>query len=118
MFGNKENHKKWGFCVYEDNGSIRNDLEMHPSGRDGGRTVVVVDEFSKSPLLDGSKQTVDDIERVRGNGVVIEDSFEKLANNDIFAESCGGMRRDAAISHEGAMTTWRMVENPHFTSRW
>ena len=33
----------------EDSASIGNDLEMRPSGRDGGRMVVVMDESSKSP---------------------------------------------------------------------
>lgn len=44
----------------EDSGSIRNDLEIHPSGRNEGPTVVVVDESSKSPFIDGSGQFVDD----------------------------------------------------------
>ena len=77
----------------EDSGSISNDLEMRPSGRNGGRTVVVVDESSKSPLFDGGEQTVDDKERVGGNGVAIEESCEKSANNDIFVESLDEERR-------------------------
>jgi hypothetical protein len=55
--------------------------------------MVVVDESSKSPLLEGGEQTVDDMERVGGNGGAIEESCEKPENNDIFVESCGGMRR-------------------------
>ena len=77
----------------KDSGSISNDLEMRPSGRNGGHTVVVMDESSKSPLLDGGKETVDDMERVGGNGVVIEGLCEKSANNDISDGSCGKMRR-------------------------
>ena len=77
----------------EDSGSINNDLEMRPSGRDGGRTIVVMDESSKSPLLDGGKQTVDDTGRVGGDEVVIEESCETSANNDIVDGSSGGMRR-------------------------
>ena len=77
----------------EDSGSINNDLEMHPSGRDGGRTVVMMDKSSKSPLLDSGKQTVDGMERVGGNGVVIDESCEKSANNDGLDGSWGGMQR-------------------------
>ena len=84
MFGNKVNHKNIDIVFMEDNGSISNDLEMHPSGRDGGHTVVVMDEFSKPPLLEGGKKIVDDIERVGGNGVFIEESCENPSNNDIF----------------------------------
>ena len=35
--------------------NIRNDLEMRPNGKNEGPTVVVVDEYSKSPLFDGSR---------------------------------------------------------------
>ena len=77
----------------EESGSISNDLEMRPSGRNGGQTVLVMDESSKSPLLDDGKQTVDDTVQVGGNEVVIEESSEKLANNDIVDGNSGGMRR-------------------------
>jgi hypothetical protein len=43
----------------EDSRSIRNDLEMRPSGRNGGRMVVVVDESSKQPLLNDGEQSVE-----------------------------------------------------------
>ena len=85
---------KSGDVVFmEDSGSISIDLEMRPSGRDGGRTMVEVDESSKSTLLDGGKETVDDMERVGGNGNVIEESCEKSANNDIFVENLDEERR-------------------------
>jgi len=43
----------------EDSRSIRNDLEMRPSGRNGGHTVVVVDESSKPALLNDGEQSVE-----------------------------------------------------------
>jgi hypothetical protein len=62
----------------EDIESIRNNLEMRPSGRDGGRIMVVMDESSKSPLLDGGGQSMDGNERVGGNGVPIEEPRERV----------------------------------------
>ena len=40
----------------EDSGNINNDLDMRPNGRDGGRTIIVMDDTSKSPLLDGEER--------------------------------------------------------------
>ena len=49
----------------ENNGSLRNDLEMRPSGRNEGPTVVVVvDESFKLPLPDGGGQSMDGNEQV------------------------------------------------------
>ena len=56
----------------EDSGSIGNNLEMRPSGREVRRMMIVMDESSKSHLLDGGEQSVDDMERVGGNEVAIE----------------------------------------------
>ena len=62
----------------KDSGSIKNDLAMHPNGRNGGSNVVVMmDESSKSTLFDGGGQSMDSNERVRGNGVVIEEPRKK-----------------------------------------
>ena len=77
----------------EDSGSTKKDLEMRPSGRNGGPLVVVVDESSKSPLLNDGEQSVDDIDRVGANGVAIEELCERPANNDVVVESCGEVRR-------------------------
>jgi hypothetical protein len=85
---------KSGDVVFmEDSGSMRNDLEMRPSGRDGGRMMVVMDESSKSPLLDGGGQSMDGNERVGGNGVPIEEPRERVANNDVIIESSDEERR-------------------------
>ena len=53
----------------EDSESIRNDLEIHMSGRNEGPTMVVVNEYSKSPLCDDSGHFMDGNEQVDGNGV-------------------------------------------------
>jgi hypothetical protein len=45
--------------------------------------VIILDESSKSPLLDGGGQTVDDNQQVGGNGVAIEEACNEQANNDI-----------------------------------
>jgi hypothetical protein len=66
VFGNKENYKNDVVVFMEDSGSMRKDLEMCPSARDGDRTVVVMDKSSKSSLLDGGGQSMDDNERVGG----------------------------------------------------
>ena len=50
----------------EDSGSIRNDLEMRPCGRNEDPIVVVVDKSSKLPLFDGDGQFVDDNEQGGG----------------------------------------------------
>ena len=79
---------KSGDVVFmEDSGSTKNDLEMRPSGRNGGRIVVVVDESSKSPLCDNGGQSVEAKDRVGGNGVAIEEPRERPANNDVLVES-------------------------------
>ncbi len=43
----------------EDNTSVGNDLEMHPSGRNQTPNVVIVDTFSKSPCVDDDEGTSD-----------------------------------------------------------
>jgi hypothetical protein len=78
-----------GFVFMEDSGSIRNDLEIHPSWRNEGPTVVVMDESCKSPLFDGIGQFMDDNKQVGGNGVVIEEPREGPANNNIVVEGFG-----------------------------
>ena len=77
----------------KDSGSIKNDLEMHPSGRNEGPKVVVVDKSSKSPLFDGSGQYVDGNEQVGGNGNDIEESHEGPANDHVIVEGFGKERR-------------------------
>ena len=52
----------------EDSESIKKNLEMRPSGRNGGCIMVLVDKSSKPPLLDGSGQYVKGNERVVCNG--------------------------------------------------
>ena len=49
----KKNIKNTYVMFMKDSGSIRNDLDMHPSGRNEGPTVVAMDESSKSLLFDG-----------------------------------------------------------------
>ena len=83
MFENKESHKKNKDVVFmQDSESIRNDLDMGPSERNIGPTVVVVvvDKFFKSPLF------VNVNKEVRGNGVAIEETREGHANDDILVE--------------------------------
>ena len=56
-------------------GSIQvgNDLEMRPSGRNEGSTVmVVVDKSFLSHFLDGGGQSVDDNKQVGGNEVQLK----------------------------------------------
>ena len=78
----------------EDSGSIKDDLEMHPSGKIGGPTsVVMVDESSKSPLVDGDGRSVDDNEQMGDNGVIVEQFGERATNNDIIDESFGEEKR-------------------------
>jgi hypothetical protein len=43
----------------EDNTSVGNDLEMHPSGRNDTPNVVIVDTSSKSPCVDDDELTSD-----------------------------------------------------------
>lgn len=52
---------------------FKNDLKMHPSGRNQSPTQVVVDESSKSPLLDGGRQFMDRNEQMGGNEVTTEE---------------------------------------------
>ena len=70
----------------EISGSIKNDLEMHLSGRNEGPMVVLVDEFSKSMFVDGSGQFLDDNVQVRGNEVAIREAREGPANDNIIVE--------------------------------
>jgi hypothetical protein len=97
----------------EDSGSMGNNLEMRPSGREGGRMVVVMDESSKSHLLDGGEQSVDDMERVGGNEVAIEEACERSANNDVFVESCGGVRRYPTRERRPLGEWWKNHILPH-----
>lgn len=79
---------KSGDVVFmEDSGSMTNNLEMCRSGRNEGRTVVVVGEFSKPPLLDGGGQYMEGNKRVGVNEVAIEGPRERVANIDIIVES-------------------------------
>ena len=77
----------------EDSGSMKNDLEMCPSGRNGGPLVMVVDDLPNHLCYNGGEQSVDDIDRVGANGVAIEEPRERPANNDVVVESCGEVRR-------------------------
>jgi hypothetical protein len=79
--------------LIKDRMSIRNDLEMCPSGRNASPTIVVVDESSKFPLFDGGEQFVDDNEEVQSNGVAIEEAHEGLANEDIVVKAFGKERQ-------------------------
>lgn len=85
----------------ENSGSIRNNLEMCPSGRNEGPMMVVVNEYSKPPLFDGGGQFVDSNKQMGGNGVATEKTPEGLTNNNIIVEGFSG--------EQG--TTWRVVEN-------
>lgn len=67
----------------EDSGNIKNDLEMHPGGRNEGFTLVVVDESSKLTLFIGGGQFVDGKEDM---GVVIEETCKGPTNDDIILE--------------------------------
>ena len=53
----------------ENNGRIRIDLEMRPSGKNECPTVVVVDEASKSPLFDGGGQFMNDLRPIFGHSL-------------------------------------------------
>ena len=76
-----------GIVFMEDSGSIRNDMEMHPSGNIEDLTVVVmVDKSSKSPLFDGGGQFVDGNEEIGGNGVAIEEARVRPAHGDIIVK--------------------------------
>ena len=78
----------------EDTASIRNYLEMHPSGRNEGPTVVVVvDKSSELPLFDGGGQSMDCNEQVSGNEVAIKKARERLVNNDVIVEEFGEERQ-------------------------
>lgn len=77
----------------EDNGSIKNDLKMHPNGRNGGPMVVTVDESSKLPLFDGGGQSKDDNKQVGGNEIAIEEPREGLENDILVIESFGNERQ-------------------------
>jgi hypothetical protein len=63
----------------EDSGSIRNNLEMHPSVANEGPTLVVVDEYFKLMFIDGGGQFVDGNKQVRDNKVEIEEGREGTA---------------------------------------
>lgn len=52
MLGKKKIVKNGDVVFVEDSASIKNDLEMHPGGRNKGHTMVVVYKSSKLPLLD------------------------------------------------------------------
>ena len=71
MFGNKENHKIL-FMKYSR--SIINDLEIRPSRRNEGPTVMMVNDSSKLPLFASGRQFVDGNDQVRGNGIAINEA--------------------------------------------
>ena len=60
---------------------------MRPSGRNGGRMVVVVDKSSKAPLLDNGGQSMDNNEGVGGIGVEIEEGRERTSNNNVIVKN-------------------------------
>jgi hypothetical protein len=73
----------------DDSGSIRNDMEMRPSGRNEGPQVVVVDESSKVSLFDDNGQFVNGNEEVGRNEVAIKEARERPTNDDIIVEGFG-----------------------------
>ena len=77
----------------KDSGSIRNNLEMRPSGRNENLIVVVVDKYSKSFFCDGGGQSLHGNEQVGGNEVAIEEPCEGPANDDVIVEGFGNERR-------------------------
>jgi hypothetical protein len=48
----------------KDDGSIRNEMEMRPSERNEGLTVMVVEKSYKSPVFDDDRQFMDDNKKV------------------------------------------------------
>ena len=83
MFRNKKNHQKIEMLYLWKMGSIKNNLEMHSSGRSEGLIVAVVDESCKLPLFDGGGQFMDDNKQVGGDEVVIKEAHEEPTNNDV-----------------------------------
>jgi len=77
----------------ENSGSIRNDLEMRPSGRYEGPSLVEVDESSKSPLFDGGGELTECNEQVGGSGVGSEELDEGPTNEVVVVEGFGEERR-------------------------
>lgn len=53
----------------EDSGSQKNDLEMHPSRRNTGPLVKIVDEYSKLHLFGGGGELPVNNEHMGGNEV-------------------------------------------------
>ena len=91
----------------EYSGSIEKDLDMRPSGRNGSVTsVVMANEFSRSPLFDEGGQSVDGNERVGGSGVAIEEPYERAPSNDVIVESFGEGRAYGNHSEIGTKTTF------------
>ena len=89
----------------EDSGSIKDDVEMHLSGRNGGLSVVVmVNKSCKSPLFDGGGQTVYGNKQVGGNGIAIEQSRGRAENNDTIVER-KSQRSNKELYEENSITS-------------
>lgn len=73
----------------EISGSIGIDLEMCPCRRNESLTMVVVDEYSKSPLLDGGGQLMDDNKQMEGNDIAIGEACERSTSHDIVVKGFG-----------------------------
>ena len=58
---------------------------------------------------------INDNEQVRSNEIEIKKPHEGPTKNHIIIEGFG---KGVAISHEGALTTRRMMEVSHFSSTW
>lgn len=71
----------------KDSRIIIKNLKMRPSGSNGGCIMIVVDKFSKPPLLDGGGQYVENNKRVVANGVAIVEPHERASNNKNIVES-------------------------------
>ena len=56
----------------KDSGSVKINLKICPSGRNEGLMMVLVDQSSKLPLLDGGGQSKDGNKQVGGNRFAFE----------------------------------------------
>ena len=66
-----------------------NFMRSHTGGGPVEPTVAVVDESSKLPLFDGSGQSMNGNEQVRGNELAIEEAHERPAKDNVIVEGFG-----------------------------
>jgi hypothetical protein len=80
---------------------------MSPSGRSENFAAVVMDKFSKLLLLDSNEQSMDNIERVGGVGIAIEEACKRPTYYEVFVESCSGVRRYLTKEHQPLGEWWK-----------